>query len=104
MFYFYLSKKTRLEFSRESSADSLETSSLIFSENNEKYLRMSFAAVVIGALRVKKWFNNLKYFYKFILCCPLCEFDSRWRRKSYEPQTKSVSLSPFQWLDTTEKL
>ena len=34
--------------------DSLETSSLIFFENNEqKYLWMSSAAVVIGALRVR---------------------------------------------------
>ena len=35
--------------------DSLETSSLIFSENDEKYFRMSSAAVVIGALRVNDY-------------------------------------------------
>ena len=32
IFYFYLLKKMRLDFSCESSEDSLETSSLIFSE------------------------------------------------------------------------
>ena len=32
--------------------DSLEKSSLIVSENYEKYLRMSSAAIVIGALKV----------------------------------------------------
>ena len=38
--------------------DSLEVSSLIFSEKQwKKYLRMSSAAVVFGALRVK---NDLK--------------------------------------------
>ena len=56
-FYLYLSKKIMLDFSCESSAeDSLETSSLIFSEKKtmKKYVWMSSAAVVIGALRVKR--------------------------------------------------
>ena len=69
IFYFYLSKKIRLDASSESPAKknirldfSCESSArqrihlkhqVLFSlKNNEKYLRMSSAAVVIGALRV----------------------------------------------------
>ena len=49
IFYFYLWKKIRLDFL----FDSLETSSLIFSEKIMKtYLWMSSAAVMIGTLRV----------------------------------------------------
>ena len=49
IFYFYLSKKIRLDFSCE---DSVETSSYFFWKTMKKYLWMSSAAVVIGAVRV----------------------------------------------------
>ena len=54
--------------------DSLETSSLIFSylKNNEKYLWMSSAAVVIGAFRV-----NLLGFYSVIWTVDI----SKWNKK-----------------------
>ena len=55
-FYFYLSKKTRLDISCESSAYQrihLKHQVLFSLKNNEKIFMMSSASVVIGALRVK---------------------------------------------------
>ena len=43
--------------------DSHEIASLIFPESNEKYLLMSSAAVVIGALRVKVHFYGMQLFH-----------------------------------------
>ena len=54
--FFYLWKKIRLEVSSESSAEQrihLKHEVLFSLKNNEKYVWISSAAVVIGALRVK---------------------------------------------------
>ena len=51
IFYFYLSKKTRLDFSRE--RIHLKHQVLFSLKNNEKIFMKSSAAVVTGALRVK---------------------------------------------------
>ena len=50
LFTFYFQRKLGFIF-----CDSLETSSLIFSEKKEKYLGMSSAAVMIGASRVNRY-------------------------------------------------
>ena len=70
--YFYLLKKIRLVVSCESSArqrTNIEHQALFPLKNNEKYSRLSSAAVVTGTLRVNlnfnEWRNDLQLYILF---------------------------------------